>query len=82
MGAGKRLLEDRLDAERDAAIAKAIGLTADEYAEVGGWVEPNEGNDGIIYGYEVFFPDDADRNILSRVTTTELPPLFFEAQDV
>lgn len=84
MGMKDDLIE-RQQAERDAKIAEHLGLTPDEYEEAGGRLEEDRGNDDMLYGYTVYFDDDAPKETLEKAGAIKngyatLPPNFFNGE--
>lgn len=62
-----RQLEEQQDQARDAWVANALGMTAEELSELDWDVHEIDGNDGAVYGYRVEFDADTDPDIIKRV---------------
>jgi len=64
---GDRQLQERREREITEALAQALGLTAQDLDRVDYMVDPQRGSDGTLYGYNIYFGDGADPEILGRI---------------
>jgi hypothetical protein len=59
--------EDRQERDQTKAIAFALGISTDELDELDWRIEPHESDDGLLYGYNVYFGESSDPEILKRI---------------
>jgi len=62
-----RQLEEQMERDEDEAVADHLGITVDELGELDHSLEPHESDDGLLYGYNVYFGDNANPEILAKV---------------
>lgn len=62
-----RLLEEQQEREQAAALARALGISTDDLEDLNWTIEPHASDDGVLYGYNVYFGEGSDPEILSRV---------------
>lgn len=62
-----RQLQERREREITEALAQALGLTAQDLDRVDYMVDPQRGSDGTLHGYNIYFGDGADPEILGRI---------------
>lgn len=61
-------LEDRQEREQDLAVANELGISIDDLNELDWSLEPHESDDGLLYGYNVYFAEGSNPEILARIT--------------
>lgn len=87
MGYHSELLIEMQQEKADEQLAKRLGITSEELEELGYRIETDESRDGFIYGYLIFFNDDAPSDILDKVIGLEdnsyvfLPPWEYGNND-
>lgn len=62
-----RELEERREREITEALARALGLSAADLDQVDYSIDPHTGDDGTLYGYNIYFGDGANPAILGRI---------------
>jgi len=62
-----RQLEEQREREITEALALALGLSAQDLDQLDYTVDPQTGSDGTLHGYNIYFGDGADPEILGRV---------------
>lgn len=62
-----RQLEKLVGREKDCAVADHLGITVEELDELDHTLEPYESDDGVLYGYNVYFGEGADPEILGKI---------------
>jgi hypothetical protein len=63
----KALLEERQEREQAEAVASALGISTDELDELDWTIEAHESDDGLLYGYNIYFGEGSDPAILKRI---------------
>lgn len=66
MGRAKELWMELQEDRENELLAEKLGLTYDELCETDWHIETDESNDGLIYGYIVYF-HDAPKHILKKI---------------
>lgn len=62
-----RQLQEQREREITGALARAVGLSAQDLDQVDYTVDPQRGSDGTLRGYIIYFGDGADPEILGRI---------------
>jgi hypothetical protein len=62
-----RLLEERQEREQAEAVAAALGISPSDLQELDWTIEPHESDDGVLYGYNIYFGQGSDPEILARI---------------
>ena len=62
-----RQLEEQREREITEALAQALGLSAQDLDQLDYTVDPQTGSDGTLHGYNIYFGDGADPEILGRI---------------
>jgi hypothetical protein len=60
-------LEERQEHEHAIAVAAALGISLADLQELDWTLEPHESDDGVLYGYNVYFGEDSDPETLSQI---------------
>ena len=63
-----RKLEEQQEREQDLAVAAAISISVQELDELNYILEPCEDDDGLLYGYNVYFSEGSNQEILFRIS--------------
>jgi len=63
----KDLMIEEYNNRIDGLIAKEIGLTEEELLSVDYSIDDLMNNDGLLYGYQITFPDTTSKEILNKV---------------
>ncbi len=71
MGSAKDYYSNLLESQHDARIANILGISPDEYAALDPWIESDLGSDDMLYGYLVYFSEEAPKEILSKIDRLE-----------
>lgn len=71
MGYSSDLMIEMQQEKANDQLAKKLGITTEELEELDHWVETDESSDGLIYGYIIYFDDDAPRDILDKIIGLE-----------
>jgi hypothetical protein len=62
-----RLLEEQQEREQAKAVATALGISPSDLEGLDWTIEPHASEDGVLYGYNVYFGESSDRKILDRI---------------
>lgn len=62
-----RFFEEARERSRDEAIARAVGLSLDDYYESNADVVEDCSDDGLVYDYRVRFSEGTSERILAKV---------------
>jgi len=81
-----RQLEEQQERDANQRIAEYIGLTYEEYADLGANIEANESDDGLTYSYMVIFDLPLPPHIASKIRELDgdrvhLPAGLFEEEE-
>jgi hypothetical protein len=63
----KDLLEERLEREHDEAVAAALGISNDDLDKLDWTIEAHASDEGVLYGYNIYFGETSDRDVLARI---------------
>jgi hypothetical protein len=61
------LLEERQEREQAEAVAAALGIAPSDLQELDWTIESHESEDGVLYGYNVYFGEGSDPEILAGI---------------
>ena len=62
-----RQLEDQREREITEVLAQALRLSSQDLDQLDYTVDPQTGSDGTLHGYNIYFGDGADPEILGRI---------------
>lgn len=66
-----RELEDRMGRERDALVAGALGISAEDYDQLITQLEPVDSG-GAVVGWDVYFEEGSDEEVLAKIPGAEV----------
>ena len=67
MGRAKELYMEQLDRKVDERLAKLLGITYEELMLTVWKIDPDESEEGILYGYVVSFSSESPKHILHKI---------------
>lgn len=67
MGSIKEYWFDQIEAQKVSRLADLLGITEDELEQIAYDIQSNESNDGLLYGYNIYFEDNNDPKIMSKI---------------
>lgn len=63
-----RQLEERQEERLEAALAEALGISVEDLSLLKYDLQDHSGEDGLHYGYNVYFLEGSDAEVLARVS--------------
>lgn len=63
-----RQLEERQEERLGVALAEALGISVEDLSLLVYDLQDNSSDDGLHYGYNVYFLDGSDAEVLARVS--------------
>ncbi len=78
MGFMKDLMIEERNSKFDELLASELGLTVSELESVDYSFEELVNNDGLLYGYQVTFPDNTPKDILDNFLNLKNMSVFVD----
>lgn len=66
-----RQLEERLEREQAIDVADALGISVDDLSHLEWSLDPVASSDGLLYGYNVYFDEGSDPEVLAQISGSE-----------
>ncbi|WP_293887848.1 MULTISPECIES: hypothetical protein [unclassified Sphingobacterium] len=73
-----RQLEELQEEKRDRAIAEELGITYEELGETNFEIDPDNSEDGVVYGYYIVFKDGSSQEVLDKIDGLENNRVYFD----